>query len=119
MFAAHKKIDNIIAMVDWNNQQIDGTIEAVMGLTDLDKKWQAFGWETLVVDGHDMVKILDGYARARQLSRKGKPVIILFKTEMGHGVDFMSGTNEYHGKAPSQEQCERALLQLEETLGDF
>ena len=119
MFAAHKKIDNLIALVDWNNQQIDGTIEAVMGLTDLDKKWQAFGWETLVIDGHDMAKILDGYARARQLSRRGKPVIILFKTEMGHGVDFMSGTNEYHGKAPNSEQCERALLQLEETLGDF
>lgn len=119
MFAAHRKVDNLIALIDWNNQQIDGTVEAVMGLTDLDKKWQAFGWETLVVDGHNMEKILQGYAEAHQLSRKGKPVVILMKTEMGHGVDFMTGTNEYHGKAPNKEQTEIALAQLEETLGDF
>lgn len=119
MFAAHKKVDNLIALVDWNNQQIDGTVESIMGLSDLDKKWQAFGWETLIVDGHNMEKILQGYAEAHQLSYKGKPVVMLMKTEMGHGVDFMAGTNEYHGKAPNKEQTEIALNQLEETLGDF
>lgn len=119
MFAVHQKIDNLIAMVDWNRQQIDGCVDNVAGLGDLDAKFKAFGWETIVADGHDFNEILAAYAKADELSGKGKPVMILFNSDMGHGVDFMAGTCAWHGKAPSQEQSLVALAQLEETLGDF
>lgn len=119
MFAAHHGIDNLIAMVDWNGQQIDGEVEAVAGLGDLEVKFKAFGWETFVADGHDFDCILETYAKAEAATGKGKPVMILFKTDMGHGVDFMAGTCEWHGKPTNAEQCEKALAQLEETLGDF
>ena len=119
MFAAHHKVDNLIALVDWNGQQIDGRVDDVAGVGDLENKFKSFGWETIVADGHDFDAILDAYAKAEAASGKGAPVMILFKSDMGHGVDFMAGTCEWHGKAPSQEQCEKALAQLEETLGDF
>lgn len=119
MFASHQKIDNLIAMIDWNGQQIDGHVDNVAGLGDLEAKWQAFGWTTVTADGHDFEAILNAFAQAQELSGKGKPVMILFKSDMGHGVDFMAGTNEWHGKPTSTEQCEKALAQLEETLGDF
>lgn len=119
MFAVHQKIDNLIAMVDWNRQQIDGCVDNVAGLGDLEAKFKAFGWETIVADGHDFNEILAAYAKADELSGKGKPVMILFNSDMGHGVDFMAGTCAWHGKAPSQEQSLVALAQLEETLGDF
>ena len=119
MFATHQKIDNLIAMIDWNGQQIDGHVDNVAGLGDLEAKWQAFGWTTVTADGHDFEAILGAYAQAKEFSGKGKPVMILFKSDMGHGVDFMAGTNEWHGKPTSAEQCEKALAQLEETLGDF
>ena len=119
MFAAHHKVDNLIAMTDWNHQQIDGTVDSVIGLGDLETKWNAFGWECVQADGHDMQAILDAFAQARSLSRHGKPVMILFHTVMGKGVDFMEGTNEWHGKAPSPELCEKALAQVKETLGDY
>ncbi|CCY37465.1 transketolase N-terminal subunit [Alistipes sp. CAG:831] len=119
MFAAHHKVDNLIAMTDWNHQQIDGTVDSVIGLGDLEAKWKAFGWECVQADGHDMQAILNAFAQARSLSRQGKPVMILFHTVMGKGVDFMEGTNEWHGKAPSPELCEKALAQVKETLGDY
>lgn len=119
MFAAHHKVDNLIAMTDWNGQQIDGRIDDVAGVGDLEAKWKAFGWEVFNADGHDFESVLDAYAKAKSATGNGKPVMILFKTEMGHGVDFMSGTCEWHGKAPSAELCEKALAQIEETLGDF
>lgn len=119
MFASHQKLDNLIAMIDWNGQQIDGHVDNVAGLGDLEAKWQAFGWVTVNADGHDFESILQAYAQAQELSGKGKPVMILFRSDMGHGVDFMAGTCEWHGKAPSAELCEKALAQLEETLGDF
>ncbi len=119
IFAAHHKCDNLIAITDWNGQQIDGSVEDVAGLGDLEAKWKAFGWEVIVAPGHDMEKILETYAQAKALTGKGKPIMILFKTEMGHGVDFMAGTHKWHGAAPSQEQCAAAMTQLEETLGDF
>ena len=119
MFAAHHKVDNLVAMTDVNGQQIDGTTESVAGLGDLEAKWQAFGWETISADGHDMDKILEAFAKAGELKGKGKPVMILFKTEMGHGVDFMAGTHKWHGSVPNDEQCGVALGQLQETLGDF
>ena len=117
MFAAHHGLDHLIAMTDWNHQQIDGTVDEVAGEGDLEAKWKAFGWNVIVADGHDFVSILSAFAAARE--NKGKPTMILFKTDMGHGVDFMAGTCKWHGKAPSQEQCQAALAQLEETLGDY
>ncbi len=119
MFAAHHKVDNLVAMTDVNGQQIDGTTESVAGLGDLAAKWQAFGWETISADGHDMDKILEAFAKAGELKGKGKPVMILFNTEMGHGVDFMAGTHKWHGSVPNDDQCKVALAQLPETLGDF
>ncbi|MBR5175572.1 MAG: transketolase [Bacteroidales bacterium] len=119
MFAAHHKVDNLIAMTDVNGQQIDGTTESVAGLGDLATKWQAFGWETISADGHDMDKILEAFAKAKELVGKGKPIMILFTTEMGHGVDFMAGTHKWHGSVPNDDQCKVALAQLPETLGDF
>ena len=119
MFAAHYKLDNLVGMVDWNGQQIDGRVDDVAGVGDLEAKFKAFGWEVIVADGHDFEAILGAYAKAGELSGNGKPVMILFRTDMGHGVDFMAGTCAWHGKAPSMEQCEKALSQLEETLGDF
>ena len=119
MFAAHQGLDNLIGLVDWNGQQIDGKIDDVAGVGDLEAKWKAFGWSTIVADGHDFTEILDAYAKAEEACGKGKPVVILFKSDMGHGVDFMAGTNEWHGKPTSPEQRDKALSQLEETLGDF
>ena len=117
MFAAHHGLDHLIAMTDWNHQQIDGTVDEVAGEGDLEAKWKAFGWNVIVADGHDFDSILSAFAAARE--NKGKPTMILFKTDMGHVVDFMAGTCKWHGKAPSQEQCQAALAQLEETLGDY
>ena len=119
MFAAHHKVDNLIAMTDVNGQQIDGTTEEVAGLGDLEAKWKAFGWETFQADGHDMDKIIEAFGKAKEFEGKGKPVMILFKTEMGHGVDFMAGTHKWHGSVPNADQCASAMSQLEETLGDF
>jgi len=119
LFAAHHKVDNLIAITDWNGQQIDGTVNDVAGLGDLEQRWRGFGWESLLVDGHDMEAIVAGFAAAKKLNKKGKPVMILMKTEMGHGVDFMAGTHQWHGKAPNAELATRALAQIPETLGDF
>ena len=118
MWAAHHKLDNLIAFTDWNGQQIDGAVENVAGLGDLADKWSAFGWNVIVVeDGHDFEKILAAFEIAK--ASEGKPSMLLLKTEMGHGVDFMAGTHKWHGKAPSEEQRDAALAQLEETLGDY
>ena len=117
MFALHHKLDNLVAMTDWNGMQIDGPIETVTGIEELNEKWLAFGWDVIVADGHDFESILDAFQLARK--QNGKPKMILFKTEMGHGVDFMAGKHTWHGKAPSEEQCAEALKQLKETLGDY
>ena len=119
MFAAHHKADNLVGIVDWNGQQIDGRVDEVGGVGDLEAKFAAFGWDVIVADGHDFEEILKAYATANEKCGNSKPVMILFKSDMGHGVDFMAGTCAWHGKAPSAEQCEKALAQLEETLGDF
>ena len=120
MFAAHNKLDKLIVTVDWNGQQIDGPNDKVLSLGDLRGKWEAFGWSCLVLEqGNDIQAILDGLAQAQSLSGQGKPVVILLKTEMGYGVDFMQGTHEWHGKAPNAEQTAKALAQLPETLGDY
>ena len=119
MAASHYKVDNLLAMTDWNHQQIDGTTEEVAGLGDLRPKWEAFGWTVIEADGHDFGSIEDAFTRARSLRGRSKPVMILWHTEMGHGVDFMAGTCKWHGKNPSAEQCAQAMQQLEETMGDF
>lgn len=119
MFASHHKIDNLIAITDWNGQQIDGHVDNVAGLGDLKAKWEVFGWTVLECDGHDFEAILETYAKAKECTGKEKPVMILMKTDMGRGVDFMAGTCEWHGKAPSEELAQKALAQLEETLGDY
>ncbi len=117
MWAVHKKLDNLVAFTDWNGQQIDGPTNTITGIEDLSEKWSAFGWDVIVADGHDFDSILNAFEVARK--RDEKPKMILFKTEMGHGVDFMAGTHQWHGKAPSPEQCEAAMKQLPETLGDY
>ncbi len=119
MFAAHHKIDNLIAITDWNGQQIDGPIDQIAGVGDLRSKWEVFGWTVLEGNAHDFESILNVFAEAKAMTGKGKPVMILMRSVMGEGVDFMAGTNKWHGKAPNQEQCETALSQLEETLGDY
>lgn len=117
MFAVHHKLDNLIAFTDHNGLQIDGKVETVTGLEDLNEKWLAFGWDVINADGNDMESILEAFALAQKAN--GKPKMILFKTEMGHGIDFMAGKHGWHGKAPSAEECEAALKQLKETLGDY
>ena len=117
MFALHHKLDNLVAMTDWNGMQIDGPIETVSGIQELNEKWLSFGWDVIVADGHDFESILNAFQLARKAN--GKPKMILFKTEMGHGVDFMAGSHKWHGKAPSEEQCAQAMAQLKETLGDY
>ena len=114
MWAVHHKVDNLVAFTDWNGQQIDGPTNTITGIEDLSEKWGAFGWDVIIADGHDYESILNAFKVARNAN--GKPKMILFKTEMGHGVDFMAGTHEWHGKAPSAEQCEAAMKQLPETL---
>lgn len=119
MYAPHHKIDNLIASVDFNGQQIDGPTEKVMSLLNLKAKWQAFGWEVIESNGNDMKEIIAGLTLAKSLTGKGKPIMNLMKTDMGFGVDFMVGTHKWHGVAPNDEQLVDALSQLEETLGDY
>lgn len=119
MFAAHHKVDNLIATVDWNGQQIDGTADQIMSLGNLPAKWEAFGWQVLQMDGHNMTQIVETLNHAKSISKQGKPTVILMKTSMGKGVDFMEGTHEWHGIAPNNAQLASALSQLPETLGDY
>jgi transketolase len=119
MYAAHHQVDNLISFVDCNGQQIDGPTDEVMGLGDLEKKWSAFGWQVHLCNGHDFDELRNAVSAAKQQRGNGKPNVILMKTAMGKGVDFMEGTHEWHGIAPNDEQLAAALGQLEETLGDY
>ncbi len=120
LFAAHKKVDNLIAAIDWNGQQIDGPTSMVMDLGDLASKFESFGWTVLTIEkGNDMDEIVAGLRQAKTYVGKGKPIVILMKTEMGKGVDFMEGSHAWHGIAPNDEQLKTALAQLTETLGDY
>jgi transketolase len=119
MFAAHNKVDNYIATVDVNGQQIDGPLSKVLNLDNLEEKFKAFHWTVLHMDGHKMEEIVATLEKAKGLTGKGKPVVILMKTTMGKGVDFMETGHEWHGIAPNDEQLANALNQLEETLGDY
>jgi transketolase len=120
MYASAKKIDNLIATVDLNGKQIDGSTDEVLHMGDLEAKFKAFGWEVIVVkSGNDILSIQEALALAKSKTNQGKPICILLHTEMGNGVDFMMHTHAWHGKAPNDEQLEKALAQNPETLGDY
>ena len=119
MYAAANKVDNLIATIDYNGRQIDGDVEDVMSLGNLAQKWLAFGWEVLEMDGHQFEDIRAKMTEAKAMCGKGKPVVIIMKTEMGQGVDYMMGSHKWHGVAPNAEQLTAALAQLEESLGDY
>ncbi len=120
MYAAANKVDNLICTIDANGQQIDGSTDDVLSMGSIAQKFTAFGWEVMsIADGNNMQAVADGLNKAKDLTGKGKPVCIVMHTEMGYGVDFMQGTHEWHGIAPSDEQLANALNQLEETLTDY
>jgi transketolase len=119
MFAAHHKVDNLISTVDWNHQQIDGTTDRVMNLGNIRQKFEAFGWKTLEMNGNDMDAVVATLEEAKSLTGKGQPLAILMHTIMGKGVDFMENDHSWHGVAPNDEQLQKALGQLSETLGDY
>ena len=120
MFAAAKKVDNIIVTVDYNGQQIDGSTKDVLDIGDLKSKFESFGWKVLEIEnGNSLDEIYSTLSLAKEKSKKGKPIVILMKTVMGNGVDFMMHTHEWHGKAPNDEQLNIALNQNPETLGDY
>jgi len=119
MFAAAHQVDNLVVTVDYNGKQIDGPVDEVLSLGDLKAKFEAFGWDVLAMDGNNMEEVLHTLKQARKHTGQKRPVMIIMKTEMGMGVDYMMGTHKWHGVAPNDEQLEKALSQLEETLGDY
>ena len=120
MFGAAKEVDNIIVTVDFNGQQIDGSTKDVLDIGDLDKKLESFGWEVLKIENGNLLnEVFEVISLAKKKTGKGKPVIIIMKTVMGNGVDFMMHTHNWHGVAPNDEQLEIALSQNPETLGDY
>ncbi len=119
MFAAANKLDNLIATVDYNDKQIDGPVHEVLNQGNIYDKWSSFGWEVVKADGNDMKDIVEALNKAKSLTGNGKPIVIIMKTEMGMGIDFMMHTHAWHGKAPNAEQVEKAMAQLPETLGDY
>ncbi len=120
MYASAKKVDNLIATVDLNGKQIDGSTDEVLSMGNIKAKFEAFDWEVLeIVKGNDIESILSGMNEAKAKTGKGKPVCILLHTEMGNGVDYMMHTHAWHGKAPNDEQLAKALEQNPETLGDY
>jgi len=119
MYAPHNKVDNLITVVDYNNAQIDGAVDDILSLGNLKNKYEAFGWKVLEVNGNDFEDLLSVLAGAKSLLGNGKPIMIIMTTIMGNGVDYMMGTNAWHGKAPSDEQTVSALEQNAETLGDY
>ncbi len=119
MFAAHHKVDNLISTVDWNGQQIDGPTDKVMSQGNIRKKFDAFGWTTLEMNGNDMDDVIEILEKAKTLVGQGKPIGIMMHTIMGKGVDFMENDHSWHGVAPNDEQLAKALAQLPETLGDY
>lgn len=119
MYAPHHKVDNLVAFVDYNGQQIDGSTDKVMSLLDLGAKWKSFGWLVLETNGNDLASLSNTIEDAHAQSGNGKPIMILMKTAMGAGVDFMMGSHKWHGVAPNDAELVNALSQLEETLGDY
>jgi transketolase len=119
LFAAANNIDNLVLVVDYNRKQIDGAIEDVCNLGNLRAKFEAFDWQIVEMQGNEMENIIIQMNEAKKLTHKLKPVVVIMNTEMGMGVDFMMGTHKWHGSPPNDEQAETALLQLQETMGDY
>jgi len=119
MYAAHNKMDHVIATIDYNGQQIDGPVDKILSLLDLKAKWEAFGWIVNEFDGNKIEEAIKGLELAKSQARKGKPVMNLMKTVMGFGVDYMMGSHKWHGVSPNDDELKKALDQLEETLGDY
>jgi len=119
MYAAHNRVDNLIASIDYNGQQIDGPVNEVLSLKDLKGKWEAFGWTVVQSNGNDLEDIVTTLEQAKTLTGLGKPVMNIMTTVMGQGVDFMMGTHKWHGVAPNDDEFSRAMAQLQETLGDY
>ncbi len=119
MYAPHHQVDNLIALIDVNNRQIDGDVDQVMNLRSLEQKYRSFGWNVLNTDGNHLEDLILSLEEAAGLCGKGQPTLILMKTEMGQGVDFMMGTHKWHGVAPNDEQLQTALAQLPSTLTDY
>ena len=120
MYASANKVDNLIATIDYNQKQIDGSLNDVLPMGDIAEKFRVFGWEVIVEkEGNNLEAIIDTLNNAKNLSEKGKPIVIVLHTEMGNGVDFMMGTHKWHGSAPNDEQLADALSQNAETLGDY
>tara|TARA_B100001093_G_C26855749_1_gene1027332 strand:+ start:944 stop:1792 length:849 start_codon:yes stop_codon:yes gene_type:complete len=119
MYASGKKIDNLISTVDYNGRQIDGDVDDVLPLGNLENKWNSFGWKTMSCNGNDLSEIINTLKEAKANTGNGQPIMIIMKTEMGFGVDYMMGSHKWHGVAPNDEQLEIALNQLNETLGDY
>ena len=119
MYAAHNKLDNLIATVDVNGRQIDGDTKDIMGFTELKSKFEAFDWNVISMNGNDIEDVQDTLSKAGLLSGNGKPICILMQTEMGNGVDFMMGSHKWHGIPPNDEQLASALEQNPSTIGDY
>jgi transketolase len=119
MFAPNKNVDNLVSIIDWNGQQIDGPTYKVNSLGNIREKFDAFGWYTMEMNGNDMDEVVHTLTEAKSLVGKGKPIAIIMHTIMGKGVDFMENDHNWHGVAPTNEQLEKALGQLQETLGDY
>lgn len=119
MYASARGIQNLIAIVDFNGRQIDGDIKDVLNILPLNEKWQAFGWEVFTMNGHDFADMERVFNNIDSRINTNKPAIIIMKTEMGQGVDFMMGSHKWHGVAPNDDQLENALSQLPETMGDY
>ncbi len=119
MYAAHNKMNNIIATIDYNGQQIDGPVDKILSLLNLKAKWESFGWTVQEFNGNKLEDVVAGLENAKRLLTQGKPVMNLMKTEMGFGVDYMMGSHKWHGVSPNDEELKKALAQLEETVGDY
>lgn len=119
MYASAYKVDNLIATIDVNGQQIDGSVKDVLPIGELKPKWEAFGWKVLEMDGGNVENVVTTLQQAKQLTGKGVPIMILMHTEMGNGVDFMMHSHKWHGIPPNDEQLAKALAQLPETIGDY
>ena len=119
LYASAKKVDNLISTIDFNGRQIDGDVDDVLSLGNLEEKWNAFGWKTLSCNGNNLQEMIATLETAKSLTGKKQPIMIIMKTEMGYGIDYMMGSHKWHGVAPNDDQLEIALNQQVESLGDY
>ena len=119
MYASAKKVDNLVSTIDFNGRQIDGDVNDVLSLGSLEEKWNAFGWKTLSCNGNNLQEMIETLETAKSLTGQKQPIMIIMKTEMGYGIDYMMGSHKWHGVAPNDDQLEIALNQQVESLGDY